>query len=124
MRPISWYLVLAMFIIGIAPGVHAAMAPSELVAAQAMDRTQDMQKIRQVIETKMVRDRLEALGFSEGEITSRLDRMDDHEVHQLAQRLDQIKAGGDGLGIIIALLVIAILVVILLQITGHKVIIK
>ena len=33
-------------------------------------------------------------------------------------------AGDDGLGIIIALLIIAILVVLLLQLTGHKVIVK
>ena len=38
--------------------------------------------------------------------------------------LDEIKTGGDGLGVIIALLVIAILVVVLIQLSGHKVIVK
>jgi hypothetical protein len=45
-------------------------------------------------------------------------------MHNLALQIDEIKAGGDsGLGIVIALLVIAILVVLLIQLTGHKVVI-
>ncbi|MBI4687786.1 MAG: hypothetical protein HY756_08415, partial [Nitrospirae bacterium] len=54
---------------------------------------------------------------------SRISQLSDQQVHQLALNLDEIKAGDDGLGIIIALLVIAILVVLLIQLTGHKVVI-
>jgi hypothetical protein len=50
--------------------------------------------------------------------------MTDAQIHQLATNLDEVRVGGDGLGVVIALLVIAILVVVLLQLTGHKVIVK
>ena len=122
-RHVAWYLVVAMFIIGIAPKADAGLSPSELIAAQ-FDRAQDSGTIRQVLENKMVSERLSQLGFTQEEVNSRLSQLSDQQLHKLAVNLDEIKTGGDGLGIIIALLVIAILVVILLQITGHKVIVK
>ena len=122
-RHVAWYLVVAMFIIGIAPKADAGLSPSELIAAQ-FDRAQDNNNIRQVIENKMVSERLSQLGFTQEEVTSRLSQLSDQQLHKLAVNLDEIKTGGDGLGIIIALLVIAILVVLLIQLTGHKVIVK
>ncbi|MEW5745685.1 MAG: PA2779 family protein [Nitrospirota bacterium] len=124
MRQIAWYLVGAMFIIGIAPRAEAGFTPSEIIALSHADRTADIEKIRQVLETKMVRERLEQLGLTQDEINSRLAQLSDQQVHELALQLDELQVGGDGLGVVIALLVIAILVVILLQLTGHKIIIK
>ena len=122
-RQIAWYLIAAMFIIGIAPKVDAGLSPSEIIAAQ-FDRGQDSSAIRQVIENKMVSERLAQLGFTQEEVNSRLSQLSDQQLHKLAVNLDEIKTGGDGLGLIIGLLVIAILVVILIQLTGHKIIVK
>jgi uncharacterized membrane protein len=124
LRGITWYLVVAMFIIGITPRVEAGFSPSQVMQGAQIDRNSDIAKIQTVIETKMIKDRLEKLGFSSDEVRSRLDRLSNQQVHQLALQLDDIKIGGDGLGIIIALLVIAILVVVLIQLTGHRVIVK
>jgi hypothetical protein len=124
LRGITWYLVVAMFLIGITPKVEAGLSPSEVILDGQNDRNHDIAKIQGIIEMKMIKDRLEKLGFSTDEVNSRLDRLSDQQVHQLALQLDDIKIGGDGLGIVIALLVIAILVVLLIQLTGHRVIIK
>ena len=124
LRGITWYLVVAMFIIGITPRVEAGFSPSQIMQDAQIDRNYDMEKIQTVTESKMIKDRLEKLGFSSDEVRSRLDRLSNQQVHQLALQLDDIKIGGDGLGILIALLVIAILVVVLIQLTGHRVIVK
>lgn len=124
MRQITWYLIIAMFIIGITPRVDAGIAPSELIAMSQIDRAADMEKIQKIIETKMVSERLGKLGLSPDEIQKRLAALSDQQVHKLALQLDDLKVGGDGLEIVIALLVIAILVVILLHLTGHRVIVK
>lgn len=125
MRQVTWYLIAAMFLIGIAPKVDAGIAPSALIAMSQTDRTADMEKIRQVIEMKMVGERLGKLGLTQDEIQTRLQSLGDQQLHKLALQLDDLKVGRDsGLGIVIALLVIAILVVILLQLTGHRVIVK
>jgi hypothetical protein len=122
-KQISWYLVVAMFIIGIAPKVDAGFAPSEIIPYAQADRNSDIDKIQKIIETKAVSTRLLQLGFTTEEVKNRLAQLSDQQLHQVASQLDDLKAGGDVLGVIIALLVIAILVVILLNLTGHKVVI-
>ncbi len=123
MKEVAWYLVFAMFIIGIVPKVEAGFAPSEAIALAQVDRAADMDKIQRVLETKMIKDRLEKFGFTQEEINNRLSQLSDQQIHRLALQLDDLKVGGDALGVIIALLVIAILVVILLQLTGHRVVV-
>lgn len=121
MKQISWYLIAAMFLIATVPRVEAGFSPSEIIN---MDREADLGKIQKIIEEKVVKERLQAMGFSQGEIQKRLSALDDRQLHQLALQIDDLKAGSDDvLGIIIALLVIAILIVILLQLTGHRVIV-
>ncbi len=123
-RQISWYLIFAMFIIGIAPRLDAAMAPSTLIAPSPSDRAADLEQIQRVLEMKMVKDRLEKLGFTVDEIRARLDNLSDHQIHQFASQIDDLRVGKDEvLGVIVALLVIAILVVLFLQLTGHKVVV-
>jgi len=122
MKQISWYLVVAMFIIGIAPRVDAGLAPSEIIALSQTDRAEDLTKIQKVLELKAVSERLTQLGFAQKEIKNRLDQLSDQQIHQAALQLDDLNVGqGDALGIIIALLVIAILLVILLNLTGRRV---
>ena len=124
MKQISWYLAIVMFIIGIAPRVDAAFAPSEIIGLTHTDRSSDLERIRIVLETKAVGERLKQLGFTTGEIQSRLAQLNDRQIHQIALQLDNLKVGKDGaLGIIIAILVIAILVIVILKLTGHKVIV-
>jgi len=124
MRSVSWYLVLAMFIIAIAPRVDAGMAPSEMIALSQADRAADLEKIRQVLELKAVGERFRQLGLTQEEAKAKLAELSDRQIHQIALQLDNIKIGqGDAFGVIVALLVIAILVVVLLKLTGHKVLV-
>lgn len=125
MKQVAWYLVFAMFIIGIVPRVEAGFAPSEAVTLAKVDRAADLEGIQKVLETKIIKERLEKLGFTQDEISNRLSQLSDWQIHQLALQLDDLKVGGDnGLGIVIALLVIAILVVILIQLSGRRIIVK
>jgi hypothetical protein len=124
MKQISWYLVIMMFLIGIAPKVEAGLAPSELLSLTQYDRTTDLEKIQKAIELKAVSERLKQFGLTREEILKRLSQLSDQQIHQVALQIDNLNIGQDEvLGVIIALLVIAILVVILLKLTGHRVII-
>ena len=123
-RYVVWYLVCAMFVIGIAPRLEAAFSPSETLALSPAARAADSETIRVVLEQKLVRQRLADLGFSAEEITARLSQLSDEQVHYFASRLDELRAGGDGLGLVIGILVIVALVIVILQLTGHKVVVK
>jgi hypothetical protein len=123
MKYITWFLIVLMFIIGITPRVEASFSPSEIMNATQSERSSDLQKIQKFLEMKLVRERLAQLGFTQDEIQSRLKQFSDQQIHQFAQNLDNLKVGGDGLGVLIAILLIAIFVVLLLHFTGHKILI-
>ena len=105
------YLVVALFVIGIAEKTYAGFSPSEVMNLSPLERTVDLQKIRTTLETKVVSEKLAQLGFNKDEIQSRLDQLSDQKLHKVALKVDQLKTGGDAGGFIIAVLVIAILVV-------------
>ena len=86
-------------------------------------RIGDLQKIQTVLESKIVRQRLEDFGLTPEEINTRLAKLSDDQLHQLATKVDALIPAGDGLGIVIALLVIAILAIILIYLLNHRIII-
>jgi hypothetical protein len=125
MKHITWYLVVAMFVIGITPRVYAGFSPSEVVGVSPIDRGSDLGKIQNAIETKMIGERLKQMGLTPDEIQKKLSQLSDQQIHQLALQLDELKVGGDAgwtvLGIIIVLAAIAVLVIYL---SGHEVVIQ
>ncbi len=125
MKYISWYLVVAMFVIGITPRVYAGFSPSEVTGLSQGNRASDLQKIQTVIETKMIGERLKQMGLTPEEIQKKLSQLSDQQIHHLALQLDELKVGGDAgwvvLGIIIVLAAIAVLVIYL---TGHEILIQ
>ena len=122
---ITWYLVMAMFVIGITPRVYAGFSPSEVIGLTPVERSADLQKVQKFLEMKMVRERLKEMGLIPEEVQSRLDQLSDPQIHEIALKLDDLQVGGDsGLGIVIALLVIIILVIILIHLLGHRIVIK
>ena len=122
---IAWYLVVAMFIMGITPRVYAGFAPSEMLTLSPAERAADLQKVQLFLEMKMVRERLKDFGYSSEEVQSRLSQLNDEQIHQLALKLDDLNVAGDSaLGIIIGLLIIVILVIVIIQLLGHKIVIK
>ena len=124
MKYISCYLAFIMFLIGIAPKVDAGFSSSVIIAVAQHDRREDLEKIQKVLETKMIMERLKNFALTESEIQNRLSQLSDEQIYNIALNLDQLRSGGDGVGLVIGLLVIAILVVLLIQLTGHRVIVK
>jgi len=121
------YLMVAVVVLTAFPtDVHAMFLPSSVYLAQgdsSLDRQENLEKLQTLLESRLISQRLSDLGFSQGEVSSRLNQLSDEQIHYFASHLESVQTGGDGLGVIIALLVIAILVVILLEVTGHRVLI-
>jgi hypothetical protein len=103
----------------------ASFVPSEAaLSGAAFDREADLGKLKAFLERKVVAQRLADWGLGADDIAARLGALTDAQIHRAAVQLDSVQPGGDsGLGVIIGLLVIAILVVVLLQLTGHRVVI-
>lgn len=126
-QAIVWTLVMTTFLAELFPqDVRAMVAPplpTTTSSTSELHRMADLQKIQAVLELKVVRQRLEDLGLTPEEINTKLSALSDDQLHQLATTLDALIPAGDGLGIVIALLVIAILAVILIYLLNHRIII-
>ena len=121
---VTWYMVTVMFFFGMIPRVEAGFSPSEGLGQSQMSRATDVEKIRKVLEIKMIRERLNALGFSHEEIQTKLTQLGDEQLHQLALRLDELNVGGDGAEAVIIILFLAILVVLVIYLLGYRVAVK
>ena len=120
---VTWYMVAVMFVVGFVPRVEAGFLASQ-TSQGSQNRVEDLGAIQKTLETRMVSETMEKFGMTKAEVKSRLDGMTDAQIHKLATNLDEVRVGGDGLGVIVLILVIAILVVVLIELTGHKVIVK
>src|SRR4030043_2203467 len=109
-KVISCYLVVAMFVLGITPRLYAGFSPSEAISILSFDRSSDLEKIRKVLEMKMVREKLKDLGFAPDEIENRLSQLSDHQIHQLALNLDELQVGGSGWAVLIIVLLVVLIV--------------
>ncbi len=87
-------------------------------------RESEVAKVQRALETEIVKSKFEAYGLNPAEISARLQVMTDEQVHLLAQATDDVLAGGDGLGLLIGVLLVVLLVIVILKVTGHSVIVK
>ena len=122
-QAVTWYMIAMMVVFGFVPRVEAGFIASQ-PSQESQNRTEDLGTIQKALEMRMVSETLEKFGMTKAEVKSRLDGMTDTQIHQLATNLDEVRVGGDGLGVIVFLLVVAILVIIIIQLTGHKVVVK
>lgn len=120
-KVLAVYLAVAIFVIGFVQSAGAAFIPSELTMNSKIE---DMQKVQKFLEMKIVSQRLKDFGYSEKEIMDRLNSLDEQTLHSLALKIDELKVAGDaGLAIVLALVIIA-LVVLIINLTGHRVVVK
>lgn len=116
-------MIVVMAILGMVPRVDASFINS----SESMDhhfQGKDLETIRQFLEVKAVKNRLEALGYSPEEIQVRLSSLSNEEIHQLAGNINTLTTGGDGLGVVIGILVIVLLVILILKLTHKQIIIR
>jgi hypothetical protein len=87
-------------------------------------RQDEISRIQRALETEIVKEKLKAYGLTPGEIDQKLEGLSEVQIHLLAQASDQVLAGGDALGVVIAILVIVLLVVLILKLSDKTVVVK
>ncbi len=122
-RRIAVLMVFIMSIFSVIPRVEAGFI-SSAQALKVLNSQKDLAKVQKILENKKVRSRLEAMGYSSEEISARLNQLSDDELHTLATRIDNLTAGGDGIGFVIGILVIILLVIVILKLWDKQIIIS
>lgn len=121
-RPISWLVICLSVSLALVPrGTDAAPLPSGAVAAPASG-PEELRRILKVIEQKAVANRLAELGLSAREVALKIEALGDDELHRLASRVAEVEAGGDAAGAIAAVIIFALLIILILELLGRRVI--
>jgi len=115
---VIWTLVVTTLPIAWVPQEGMAMLapaiPAE--AGSGSDRAQDLQSVQRVLENKLVQQRLADLGLTPEEVTAKLDRLSDAQLHQMAAQLDALMPGGQMSLLLTLLLVLVIILLIVILI--------
>lgn len=118
-KMLSTYLALAMMLITLPSQGWAMFIPSGNT-----ERHADMTMVRKMLESRVVHQRLTDLGLSGDQAAARMNKLTDEQLHRFASRLDSVQAGADTVDALVIVLLAAILVVGILELTGHSVIVR
>jgi hypothetical protein len=111
------YFIVWLIAMGCIPTDGMAMLiPTEMTPGtpSVSSRAVDGQHIQTQLESKLVAQRLSDVGLTPGEVQDRLASLTDDQLHQVAQHLDGVQAGGE----LILILAIIGAVVLVLAIIG------
>lgn len=117
-KTVSGIMVLAFGFLSVfvAP-LQAAMVQTADVLSERQAQS-ERQKVADFMERQDVARQLEAWGVDAEEARARVAAMTDEEIHLLSQKIDQMPAGGDAVGFLLAVAVLAFVTLIITDIIG------
>jgi hypothetical protein len=105
-------LIASLAGLGIPLPASAAMLPTQ--TALGGERAY----LNSVLDRTEVRAQLQAQGVSPADVKARVAAMSDAEASELAQRIQSLPAGGDVLGVLVSIAVIAFIVLVITDLMG------
>ena len=119
------HVYIFMFILGLMLGCLPINAFALPVSSSAKVITAayraDQAAVSAFLEKEVVVGRLAKLGLSADEIKASLSTMDEHQLHQMAQKIETLDKAGGGAGVVVILLVILLIAILFLYMTDRKV---
>jgi hypothetical protein len=108
-------------------GVGLAVLPHPVAAAPlppspTADGGGDLDAVRVLLEARLIRDRLAALGVSPADAATALERLTPAERSELAARIQELGAGGDAASFLAFAIIVALVVILILELLGRRVI--
>ena len=114
-------LLMTLLLLLITAPVHSVMAA--MVGTEAILVNQDTQnardRLRSFLDREAVQSQLTARGIDPAEAQARVDSLSDTEVMQIADKIDQLPAGGSFWGTVLYLAIIAVIVLLVLELLGY-----
>ena len=98
--------------------VFAAMVGTEAILIN-QDTLDARDQVRSFLEREDIQSRLTARGIDPAEAKARIDSLSDSEVMQIADKIDQLPAGGSFWGTVLYLAIIAFIVLVVLELLGY-----
>jgi hypothetical protein len=130
MRNKLYRLLIIVIILGsftpitlVSKSVQGATIASQMVLTDGKSSVRGVgeEKVRRMLENKIVAERLKSYGLSKEEVAAKIDKMSDDQVHQLAALSDRIPAGGDGAATAAVIVLVVFVIVILFLIIMRRI---
>jgi hypothetical protein len=119
-KALALYLAVAVLVLSFPGQGWAMFIPSERDAL----RSADLATVQAALESSLVRQRLVDYGLAPEEASARIRTLSDEELHRFAVNIDAVQAGGSLLGDVLIILLIVALVIAILEMTGHRVVVR
>ena len=100
------------------PSVFAAMVSTDRILLNRETRDASDQ-LRSFLDRKDVQFYLTTRGIDPAEAQARIDSLSDAEIRQIADKIEQLPAGGDFWGTVLFISIIAFLVLVVLELLGY-----
>ncbi len=119
-------LLVTLPVLLLAPVAEAAFAPTAIADAsgRVIDREEDLRTIRSALERRQIEQRLLDLGVDPVDARAKVDALPDEEIHAAADQMRALVPGGDGVGLLVGVLIIALLVIVILKLMNKDIIIR
>lgn len=108
-KSLVYVLCLALLNLGSPLVAHAGLVGTLQSVESSSTRAQDLATVSSTLAGEQVRAQMVALGVDPAIVEARVARLTDPELRSLAERMDQMPAGGDALAVIGIVFVILII---------------
>jgi uncharacterized protein DUF6627 len=98
--------------------VHAALVTTDQVMTDPAAVAGNREKVVHFLQQDAVREHLLAMGVDPSQVEARLAALSPAELAQLSARIDQMPAGGDGIGAVVVAILIVFLVLLITDLAG------
>jgi hypothetical protein len=108
-KPVSQLLVFGLLSLSLhLPAVQAGMIGTETVA-NAAQAQQNRARLQETLNRDDVKAALVARGVDPSQVQARVDSLTDKEAQTLSGKIDQLPAGGDGLGLLVFVFIVLLI---------------
>lgn len=104
--------------------VASMMASKLSEGAGKQISSEDLRTIQVFLESRIVVQKLSDFGMSKKEAMEKVRQLDEKDLHVLAGMVRVAPSGGDGVGVLIGLAVLALLVILIIKLMDKEIIIK
>lgn len=117
-KSVSRFLILTMLGLSFpfSPAQSAMVGTDAVIGKGAAQVERD--RIRAFIDRQDVREQMESIGINPDEATARVAALSDQEVANIAGKLDEFPAGGDGAGSVVGALLLIFFVLLVTDLLG------
>jgi hypothetical protein len=82
----------------------------------------DLEAVGTLLEQRLIRERLGELGVSPAEAEAALARLSPEERREMAARVDELDAGGNGVAILAIAIIVGMIVILVLELLGRRIV--